>query len=321
MMISTQIPLEEIDWEDESFRISEELDSAAVLESVREVGQLNPVILLDLAPRKAIVCGFRRERALRQLGYSEIFARILPGANYDKINIFKLALWDNLSHRQLNGLEKARALFKLQDFCGISSEVLIKTYLPLLGLAPHESVLHAYIALNRVQPGLRRCLTEGRLTLSSIEVLAEKPGEVQASFASLMSKIQLSASSQRKVLGLLEDLSAMSGGQLHKPLDNPEASAVVDDSRLSPFQKGDRLYEILYRRRNPRLSQAIERFSAQKKLLGLPGSIRLTPHPFFETSDVHVEFDASNKERFRELVTELQKASESPALEGLFQID
>jgi hypothetical protein len=321
MMISTQIPLEEIDWEDESFRISEELDSTAVLDSLREVGQLNPVILLDLAPRKAIVCGFRRVRALKQLGHSRIFARILLNEACDKTHVFRIALWDNLSHRQLNGLEKARVLFKLLRFCGISNEVLIKTYLPLLGLVPHESVLHAYLALNQVQPGLRRCLAEGRLTLSSIEVLAKTMGEVQDNFASLMSKIQLSASLQRKVLGLLEDLSAMAGTQLHKPLDNPEASAVVDDSRLSPFQKGDRLFEILYRRRNPRLSQAIERFSAQKKLLGLPGSIRLTPHPFFETADLHVEFDASNKERFRELVTELQKASESPELEGLFQID
>jgi hypothetical protein len=320
-MTFKEIALEEIDWEDESFRISEELDSAAVMDSLREVGQLNPVLLLDQTPRKIIVCGFRRARALRQLGCSRIFARILSNEACDKTRVFGLALWDNISHRQLNGLEKARVLFKLKDFCGISEEILIKIYLPLLGLMPHESVLHAFLSLNGVRPGLRRCLAEGRLTLSSTEILAKAPSQAQDNFSSLMAKVQLSASSQRKVLGLLEDLSAVADVQLHAPLDLPEVSAILNDSRLSPFQKGDRLYEILYRLRNPRLSQALERFNAQKKLLGLPGSIRLTPHPFFETADVHVEFDASNKERFQELAAALQKACQSPELEGLFQID
>jgi hypothetical protein len=316
-----EIPLEEIDWANESFRISEELDSAAVLDSLREVGQLNPVLLLDQIPYKAIVCGFRRARALRQLGHSRILARIYSNEPLNKTKVFGLALWDNLSHRQLNGLEKARVLFKLQEFCGVSGEILTTIYLPLLGLMPHESVLHAYLALNGVRPPLRHCLAEGRLTLSSIEILAKTPSQAQDSFASLMAKIQLSASSQRKVLGLLGDLSAMANIQLHAPLDIPEISIMLDDSRLSSFQKGDKLYEILYRLKNPRLSQAVDRFNAQKKLLGLPGSIRLTPHPFFETADLHVEFDASNKERFQELAAALQKASQSPELEGLFLID
>jgi hypothetical protein len=320
-MILKEIALEEIDWEDESFRISEELDSAAVLDSLRAVGQLNPILLLDQHPRQAIVCGFRRARGLRQLGCSHFIARILSDEARDTTKIFECALRDNLSHRQLNGLEKARALFKLKDFCGVSGEILVRTYLPLLGLTPHESVLHAYLKLNSVRPGLRRCLAEGRLTLSSIQFLAMTPAHVQDIFASLMTKIQLSASLQKKVLELFQDLSAISNAQLQAPLDNPEISIVLDDSRLSPFQKGDKLFEILYRLRNPRLARALERFSVQKKLLGLPGSIRLTPHPFFETADLHVEFNASNTDRFRELAAALQKASQSPDLEELFKID
>jgi hypothetical protein len=144
---------------------------------------------------------------------------------------------------------------------------------------------------------------------------------VQDAFASLMARIRLSASSQRKVLELLEDLAAMAESRLDAPLDVPEASALLDDSRLSPFQKGERLYEILYRIKNPRLSRARERFHAKKNLLGLPGSIRLTPHPFFETAELHVEFDASDSRRFRELAAALQKASQAPELEELFKLD
>jgi ParB family chromosome partitioning protein len=320
-MTYEEISPEEIDWDDETFRISEELDSAAVMDSLKEIGLLNPMIVMDKKPRKAMICGFRRGRALKRLGYSRIPVRVFSVETHTKSKLFELALWDNLSHRQLNQLEKARVVFKLREVSGVADEIIIKTYLPLLGLAPHENVFHAHLALNSVRQGLRQCLEDGRLTLSSVEMLSKTPDPVQDIFASLMARIRLSASSQRKVLGLLEDLAAMAGSQLNAPLDTPEASAILDDLRLSPFQKGDMLYEVLYRLRSPRLSQAWERFHAKKKRFGLPGSIRLTPHPFFETADLHVEFDASDAKRFRELSAALQKASQSAELERLFELE
>jgi ParB family transcriptional regulator, chromosome partitioning protein len=319
-MTYNEISLDEIDWDDETFRISEDLDPAGVLDSLRAIGLLNPMVVLDREPRKPIVCGFRRGRALKKLGHSRIPVRILPSEEtQERIRIFELALWDNLSHRQLNPLEKARVIYKLQAMCGVPDEMLIRVYLPLLGLTPHESVLQAYLALNGAQPGLRQCLADGRLTLSSVEMLSKTPDPVQVAFSSIMTKIRLSASSQRKVLGLLEDLAAMAESRLDAPLNIPEVSAILEDSRLSPFQKGDRIYEALYCVRNPRLSHAHERFHSRIQQLELPGSIRLTPHPFFETAELHVEFEASDGKRFRELSAALQKASQAPELEELFQ--
>jgi len=151
------IQFEEIDIEDETYRISEELDSASVLDSLKEIGQLNPVLLLDQAPLKIIVCGFRRIRALRKLNRSQAFARILSIESHDMLQRFRLSLWDNLSHRRLNPLEKARLLHKLRNVCNVSRDILIETYLPLLDLAPHQSVLESYIRLNGIHPALRQC--------------------------------------------------------------------------------------------------------------------------------------------------------------------
>ena len=81
-MTILKMPLDEISFENQTFRISEEIDSVPVLDSIREVGQLNPVILLDLQPKMAIVCGFRRIHALKRLGNSEAFARVLPTEDF-----------------------------------------------------------------------------------------------------------------------------------------------------------------------------------------------------------------------------------------------
>jgi hypothetical protein len=316
-MAIEEIELENIDFSDEAFRITENLNPRPLLESLREIGQLNPVILTDSRP-SIVVCGFRRLHALRQLGRSRALARIIQEDSRAKL--FQLALSDNLSHRQLDPLEKARALFKLRSEFQISEAVLLKVHLPLLGLSPHENVLRSYIRLNEIHPGLRKCLSENRLTLLSLEMLAQMPDQVQAGIAALMDKIRLSASLQKKLIEILKDLAVIGGSQPGTGLENPEALSVIDDARLSHFQKGEKLYELLYRARNPRLSRAEELFRDRKKLLSLPGSIKIEADPFFENPGIYVEFEALNAQRFRELAAALQKAAQTEAIEELFKI-
>lgn len=319
-MILKQIFIQDIDAACEEFRISEILEFQPIVDSIREIGQLCPVTLLERGPSFVIVCGFRRIHALRQLGKSGVWARILSSEESHTLHPFELALRDNLSHRQLDPLEKARVIQRLQILCGISRDQLIKDYLPLLGLPSHQTVLDGYHSLHEIHPGLRRSLVDGALTLSSIETLARLSIGEQNSIAILMTKIRLSASLQKKIWGLLEDLSGISDAQFDAPLNSQEIQTLLGDALLSPFQKGEKLCEILYRMRNPRLSLAKERFLAQKNLLGLPGCIRISPHPFFETRDIRVEFDVSSAARFRELANILQEASQSSALEGLFEV-
>jgi hypothetical protein len=320
IMILKNLSIQDIEIANEEFRISETLDNPAIASSIQEIGQLNPVILLRRGPSYIIVCGFRRIHALRHLGQSAVWARVLSSEDEQLKHPLMLALLDNLSHRQLDPLEKARVIHKLQALCVISREQLIHTYLPLLGLSPHQTVLDNYHALHAIHAGLRRSFVEGTLTLSSIETLARLSIEEQAAIALLMARIRLSASLQKKVWGLLEDLSGINGSRFDAPLGSQEIQSLLADSLLSSFQKGERLCETLYRMRNPRLSLAKERFLVRKNLLGLPGCIRISAHPFFETEDIRVEFDVSNAVRFRELAGILQQASQSLDLEGLFEI-
>jgi ParB-like chromosome segregation protein Spo0J len=320
-MILKQIPLDLISFENHAFRISERLDSEPILRSIREIGQLNPLILLDLRPQMAIVCGFRRAHALKQLGQKDAWAQILSTQDCSSSEAFLLALWDNLSHRQLSALEKARALYKLKDICGVTNESIVRMYLPALDLAPNENVLRSYLHINDLHFRLRNLLEEGKLTQSSVEFLAEMPQQTQANIATLMKDIRWSASLQKKALILLDELRALSGNSLDAPLNKPPIQAVLEDAALSPFQKGERVYEILYRLQYPRLSQAESRFHSNREKLEVPGAIQIRPHPFFEEPGLRVEFQASDAVRFRQLAAALHKAAESPDLERLFDLD
>jgi len=316
-----RVPLGEIDFGDERFRISEELNLPGMQDSLREIGQLNPVLLLGREqPGWVIVCGFRRLHALRRIGASHALACTRAAVDLGPLEAFRSALWDNIAHRQLEALEKARCLWTLKDAYGVPQDVLVQEYLPPLGLASHPNVLHSYLSLYMLNPQLRVLFKSGKLTLSSAQCLAGMKPASQERIAPVLARLHLSASLQREVLELAEELAAISGTDPGEVLGDEGITAVVDEPRLSPSQKGERVREILRCRRNPRLSRAKDLFLAERKKLGLPGAVHITPDPFFETPRLRVEFEATSVGGFRELAAALQQASQSPVLDGLFRM-
>jgi hypothetical protein len=316
-MLIEETRIASIDLEDERFRISEVLESEPLERSLAAIGQLNPVLLAGGA-RPYPVTGFRRLHALRRTGARNVLARRLPET--EPVEALRIAIWDNLSHRRLTALEQARTLHILKHVCAIPHDDLVQNYLPLLGLAPHKNVLRSFLGLHTLVPGLRRLLGEERLTLSSVEHLSRLSADQQERLAVLLDRIRLSASLQRQVLEFADELAALSGCPAAEILCRPEITTIADDARLSPFQRGERIHQLLHQWRNPRLSLALETFRSEKKKLGLPGLVRLSPEPFFETPRLRVEFDVSSAARFREVAAALHQAAQAPSLEALFKV-
>jgi ParB-like chromosome segregation protein Spo0J len=316
-----ELPLDAIDFEDQTCRISETLESPALQASLREVGQLSPVILLDAgkAPWR-VVSGFRRLHALRALGQRCALARALDPSALSALEVFRLALWENLAHRQLNALEKARSLHTLKQVCGIEQKDLVAIYLPLLELAPHPNVLRGYLRLHELAQELKRLFLEGRLTQASAEKLAARLPAEQLSFAVVFTRARFSASLQRRFLEVVEELAAMGDGSAVGVLEDAAVMSIVKDSTLTSYQRGERIFDCLYRRRNPRLSLAERKFEAERMKLALPGEVHIAPEPFFESPGLRVAFSAPTPERFREIVSSLHGASMTPALQDLFQV-
>jgi hypothetical protein len=317
-----EVPLAAVAFEDETFRISEDLKILQMSASLLAVGQVCPVVLLEgtESSRFTILCGFRRLHALRSIGSDQVVARLLKAANDDKLLLFLKALWDNLSHRQLIPLEAARTLFVLKTVCRVEEDILVQRFLPLLGLSPHRNVLHSHLHLHRLHPELRRLLNAGQISLASAERLAPAAPEIQAQISRLLGSIRLSASLQRQVLDLAEDLAAINYLTMGDFLSRPEIIAVAEDARLTPFQRGEQVYDLLYRQRYPRLTRTREQFQSERANLELPGDIRISGDPFFESPRLHVEFDVTSARAFREAVAALEVSCTKASLDRLFEV-
>jgi len=320
-MIFQTVRLEDIDFSDETFRMTENLASDGMAASLREVGLINPVVLRASAGTVAtIVCGFRRLHALRRLGKTEVLARIEP-SSWLPLEAFTMALSDNLSHRRITALECSRALFVLRDRCGVDRESLISRYLPMLGLKPHQNVLRTYLELGLLAPALRDLVGREEITVPTAARLAVMPASVQERFGAMFKDVRLSASFQRKVLDLLEELGATASGGVLEVMDHPDVSAACKDPALSAFQRGERVHDLLYRLRSPRLSRAHERFRANEQSLGLSGKVCIVPDPFFETSRIRVNFEVSSPGELRDVASALNRAAQDPTADRLFQVE
>jgi hypothetical protein len=315
------VRLEGIDFADETYRISEELTCAALQDSLREIGQLNPVVLMEKSESPAlIVCGFRRLSALRRMGRSHCLARFLPQDAGGPLAAFRIGLWDNLAHRQLNSLEKARVVHTLKHTCAVDHEVLVATYLPLLGLEAHKKVLISYLRLHQLSPMLKSFLGEGRLTIASAEHLAALNRSGQDAWTPVFDRSRFSASLQRRLLDLVDDLAAIGECGVETVVGSSEIAEALNDSNATPFQRGEAVMKILHRRRNPHLSEAEECFRIERSRLSLPGTVKLTPDPFFERPRIRVEFEVPSAESFRETADALQRAAGESALEAIFRV-
>jgi len=321
-MVVENVRLDSVDYRDETCRISEDLDPPRLENSLREIGQVNPVLLVDRnAGGLRIVCGFRRLRALRRLGRSSALARILAEADLPLPEALRLALWENGSHRELSPLEAARALFTLRHTCELPEGFILANYMPALRLAAHPRVLRSYLGLHSLHPQLRVQFSEGALTLATAEHVATRPSTFQAAFALIMAEIRLTASLQRQTLEIVDELAALRDCPAEEVLQQPEINGILTDASLTPHEKGRQLYDFLYRRRFPRISAAEDRFAVAASEIDLPGDVSVHHDRYFETTSIRVEFQAASADRFRLLAGALDRAAQSPNIEKLFRDD
>jgi ParB family chromosome partitioning protein len=103
-------------------------DLAELVQSIREVGVLQPIVVralpssgVGVAPQYELVMGERRLRASKELGLATIPAVIKETADE---NMLRDALLENLHRSQLNPLEEASAYQQLLDDFSITQEEL-----------------------------------------------------------------------------------------------------------------------------------------------------------------------------------------------------
>jgi len=295
-----KVPLEEIRGEDETFRISFSPDLSPLINSLRMVGQLSPLLVREGEGGYQLISGFKRWEAMGEVGIGEAEVVVVKVGD---LEAEKLAVGHNLP-QGMNLIEKARALEGFRRF-GMPEEESISQWLPLFGLQPHRKLYLKLLGLLRLPRGLQEYIAKEALPLSLASLFPLLEEEAQREVVPLLWALRPGGSKLREIITHLLEVSQREGispAQLLK-----ESRGIWGEGERARPQRMDELRRWLRQRRLPLFSHLEERFSRLRASLRLPPRVSFHPPPFFEGEDFRIELRFRDREELRSLIDLLKE--------------
>jgi ParB family chromosome partitioning protein len=300
-----KVPLEQIDVSDETFSVNFVPDLKRLRSSIEEVGLIQPVLLRKKRSGYQIACGFRRISIFRDLGNSEIEAGIFEEGEMDDLSLFSISLHENLTARGFNTVEKAIALAKLVHHFQIDPVIVVKTFLPLFSLEPHEKILKTYLSLAQMEDEVKRYVLNEEVSRSNIRKLSALSPEDRMGLLSFLSSLKLGENRLREVLTLLEEISLRDRIKVKDIVHRPKIRSILSQEELTPSQRTECVKKFLLDLRYPRLQKMEEKFERRRRDLDFPSRVSLYHSPYFEGKGLRIEFQFETMEEYRSILSSL----------------
>jgi ParB family chromosome partitioning protein len=127
---------------------------AELAASIRESGMIQPIVVRRAGTKLQIVAGERRWRAARQAGFTSVPVAI---RDVPDERLLEIALVENIQRQELNPIEEAQALQRLQRDQSLSQDELAQK------VGRDRSTVANALRLLRLPQDVRDLLSQGRL--------------------------------------------------------------------------------------------------------------------------------------------------------------
>jgi ParB family transcriptional regulator, chromosome partitioning protein len=142
-----------------------------LVESIREHGVIQPVVVVRAGARYQLIAGERRLRATRLAGRSTIPAIVRTA---DEQQQLALALVENIQRADLNAMDEARAFRQLIDDFGLTQEQVARR------IGRSRPAVTNTLRLLDVDPDVQAAVEDGRISEGHARALAGLPsGDTQ----------------------------------------------------------------------------------------------------------------------------------------------
>ncbi len=235
-------------------RVFDEETLVGLVESVKELGVLQPILVRASGDGYELIAGERRWRAAKRAGLPTIPAVV---RTVDDEASLEQALVENLHRQDLNALEEAGAYQQLIEDFGLTQEQVAKR------VGKSRSAVTNHLRLFQLPPAVQKLVGEGLLSAGHAKALLSHPDR---SYQELLARRAVSESlSVRDIEGLVKERLDLESGLGGGSAADPEE--VLDESPSpEPEDAGERrlrppglleLEELLASRLDTRVSIAM----------------------------------------------------------------
>lgn len=199
---------------------------AALTESIREMGVLQPVLVRRLSDSEyELIAGERRWRASRRAGLQTIPAII---RDVEEVASLEQAVVENLHRQDLNPLEEAAAYQQLIEDFGLTQEQAASR------VGKSRSAVANLLRLFQLPPSVQKLLADGALTAGHAKVLLSTPDRAyQESLAKRIAAEDLSVRAVEELVKERTNLEA-SLDPSDAPSEGSRGSGSTSDTKLRP---------------------------------------------------------------------------------------
>jgi len=273
------VKLSLIDSNDDSFRITTQINIDHLMDSIDNVGVLNLPLLIEKKSGYKIVCGFRRIEACRRLGWTDVEARILD-SDTKRLECIKYAITDNSLQRPLNLIEQSRSINMLYGF--FKDVSALGKSLSVMGLPDNQSIIKKIKGLYHLPGFVQSGILSNTISLAMALELGRLQLEAGECLAKLFQTLTLSLNKQREILTLLKEISLREDTSILKVLENDNLQKILTNKNLDRNQKIREIRIYLKQRRFPVITAAEKEFEKHMKKLKLGSGTKLIPPDNFE---------------------------------------
>jgi hypothetical protein len=309
------VPVDDIDIQDERFRFSYHFDLEKLLISIKKIGLINPPIVVkrDGSPY-IVVSGWKRILACIRLCMTHIPIYLID--EKDDSRAFILSLYENWAVRSFNILEKAEIVSKLKDF-DKDEKKIVREFFPLLDIPANLSYLDLYLKIARLDPTWKKIVYDKKIPLSALQFLIEfKPEDRKALLPLIM---PMNVNKLKQFCENLYELWKNTGDSPKVLLSDPAIQSVCQSEKLSPLQKADDVRSLVRSKRYPTLSSWTKSFDTSLKKARLTKDVTFEPSSFFEDGEFSITFSLFDIEAFHQRIAKLRELGADEALFSLFK--
>ncbi len=133
-----------------------------LVESIRERGIIQPLIVRNVNSKYELIAGERRWRAAQHVGLQEAPVIVRQASD---VEVLELALIENLQREDLNPIEEAMAYFRLANDYGLKQEEISRR------VGKSRAAVANAMRLLELDTSVQSFLTQGRITVGHAKVL------------------------------------------------------------------------------------------------------------------------------------------------------
>lgn len=237
-----------------------------------------------------IIDGYKRYKWANKKGYGSLPCFVFP-SSLSKEELLKLRVFTKLSESSLSLEERANIVERLLRM--YSSYEVERKFLPLLRFPSRPGFSQIVVAFTKTPEDFRHAVIEGIVEEKVALRLSTWKEDSLYEMLRLLKSLRCSVSIQREILDLIEDIARLNDMDCGEVLKKTEIVSIIEDEKLSPRDKTERIRAIFKSLLFPNLVARERLFERTVKDLELPHGVALKPPDRFEGDDWEIKVQFS----------------------------